>query len=234
MLRLFFASLLSIASLAPFAPAAISGERVVVVELYTSQGCSSCPPADALLGELAQREDVIALAFHVDYWDYIGWVDEFGNPDHTRRQKGYAHAAGQRTIYTPQMIVGGRDHVVGYKPMQLGKYIQIHQDFPEGVQVALTRASDRVEIAVQPVEGTPAAEILLLRYRPSAEVAIRRGENAGRTLSYHNIVTSMERLDVWDGAGEWRRSVALEGDEPVVVLVQAEDYGPILSAARLR
>ena len=85
----------------------------VVVELFTSQGCSSCPPADEIFGELAQDDRVIALAYHVDYWDYLGWEDAFASPEHTARQRAYAHAKGERTIYTPQIVVGGVDHAVG-------------------------------------------------------------------------------------------------------------------------
>src|SRR6056297_1329329 len=96
------------AALASFTAPALADDPVVV-ELFTSQGCSSCPPADAMLGELAERDDVIPLALHVDYWDYIGWADIFADPAYTRRQKGYAHATGQRMVYTPQMVIDGQD-----------------------------------------------------------------------------------------------------------------------------
>lgn len=95
------------------APAASADEKTVVVELFTSQGCSSCPPADALLAELDKSADVIALALHVDYWDYIGWKDSFADPENTERQRGYARAAKARSIFTPQMVIGGVDHVIG-------------------------------------------------------------------------------------------------------------------------
>lgn len=211
-----------------------AGERVVVVELYTSQGCSSCPPADRLLGELAARDDVIPLALHVDYWDYIGWKDEFADPAHTDRQKGYAYAAGQRTIYTPQMIVGGVDHVVGYKPMQLAKFIDTHADVPEQVSLTLSRASEVLSIRAGAAPGIGASDVYLVRYRPSATVAIGRGENAGKTYEYHNIVTEMRLLGSWDGSGPLALDVAADGDAPMVVLVQTAGHGPILSAARLR
>ena len=110
----------------------------VVVELYTSQGCSSCPPADAFLArELANRDDVIALALHVDYWDYIGWKDDFADPQHTDRQRDYARAAGQRTIYTPQMIIAGKDHVIGSHPAEVKKLIRAHASaaFPLAILV---------------------------------------------------------------------------------------------------
>ncbi|HHB81142.1 MAG TPA: DUF1223 domain-containing protein, partial [Aliiroseovarius sp.] len=108
---------------------------LVVVELFTSQGCSSCPPADALLARLAQRDDVLALSMHVDYWDYIGWPDTFAQPKNTERQKAYAHAAGMRSIYTPQMIIAGKDHVIGSKPMDVVDYIEMSRAAPARVEM---------------------------------------------------------------------------------------------------
>ncbi len=107
-------------------------DRVALVELYTSEGCSSCPPADRWLSRLADDaglwSEFVPVAFHVDYWDYIGWKDEFADPSNTQRQRGYAAAAGARSIYTPQMVVGGRDHVIGYRPMELAMLIEKHDD----------------------------------------------------------------------------------------------------------
>ena len=111
----------------------------VVVELYTSQGCSSCPPADVLFHEIADRDDVIALALHVDYWDYIGWKDEFAHPSHADRQRAYATVAGRRSIYTPEMIVNGETDIVGAKPMQLSEAIAMHRQRPVKVAVNVSR-----------------------------------------------------------------------------------------------
>ncbi|MBM9595238.1 DUF1223 domain-containing protein [Roseitranquillus sediminis] len=212
---------------------ALRAEGPVVVELFTSQGCSSCPPADALLGRLAAREDVIPLALHVDYWDYIGWEDEFAEPEHTRRQKGYAHAAGARTIYTPQMIVGGRDHVVGHRPMEVADLIRAHRAAESPVSLSVTRAGDRVDVRAM-AEAPADLRVHLVRYLPERTVEIERGENAGKTLTYHNIVTRWETIAEWDGRDPLSLSHAVPGDEPAVVLVQAARYGPILAAARLR
>jgi hypothetical protein len=124
----------------------------VVVELFTSQGCSSCPPADALLAELAERDDVLPLALHVDYWDYIGWADTFASPAFTERQKLYARAAGHRTIYTPQMVIGGVDQVVGFQPMEVADLIEAHRAKPPqaGTQarMALRRDGDRLTVTL--------------------------------------------------------------------------------------
>src|SRR6056297_463176 len=169
--------------------AANGQDRPVVVELYTSQGCSSCPPADAILAELADREDVIALAFHVDYWDYIGWKDVFASPANTLRQRNYARVAGARSIYTPQMIVDGTDHVIGTKPMKLAEHIQQHRDRATPVSLTLTRAGDQVRIRARSASRlSGGATVRVVTYSPKETVAIKRGENAGRTLTHHNVV----------------------------------------------
>ena len=217
------------------ATAALAEDRPVVVELFTSQGCSSCPPADRLLAQLAGREDVIALALHVDYWDYIGWKDSFAQPAFTARQKGYARAAGQRSVYTPQMIVGGLDHVMGVRPMAVADLIRAHAEAPRKALVELERAADaQLAIEIRAVAPVGPAEVHLVRYRPHATVKITRGENAGRTLDYANIVTEWSVLARWDGQAPLRLLAEAKGEQPVVVLVQGADHGAVLAAARLR
>ncbi len=211
-------------------------EGPVVVELYTSQGCSSCPPADKLLGEIAKRDDVIALAMHVDYWDYIGWKDEFANPDHTLRQRAYSRAAGKRSIYTPQMIIGGKDHIIGSKPMKLAELLEAHRAAPKPAIVNVVRDGARVRIQVTAEGRIPSggAVVQLVTYSPSETVSVRRGENAGRKLVYHNIVRDFVEVGRWDGRGTYRASVRVPQDMPVAVLVQARNTGPMLGAAHLR
>lgn len=218
--------------------AALAEERpLVVIELFTSQGCSSCPPADALIRELAEgRMDVLPLALHVDYWDYIGWADEFARPEHTARQKAYAHAAGMRSIYTPQMVVGGVDHVIGFKPMALAETVAAHQMAAPRVVLTGTLQDGVARLQAVPLadEALPARMIaLLVRYTARAEVNITRGENAGHTLVYANIVTGMEQVAEWDGQSNWQFEVPVEGDAPAAVLLQTAGFGPILAALRL-
>lgn len=223
----------SILTLWMAAAAAWAGERPVVVELYTSQGCSSCPPADAFLAELAQRDDVIALALHVDYWDYIGWKDIFANPLFTARQKAYARAAGSRTVYTPQMVIGGVDHVVGLRPMEVADLIAAHRAAPSPVELGVERREGGFVLRARSA-GPDAMIVQLVRYVPEQTVAIKRGENGGRTLRYTNIVTEWHALAEWDGAAPLEMAVQVQGDLPAVVLVQRRGPGPILAAARLR
>lgn len=205
----------------------------VVVELYTSQGCSSCPPADEMLAELATRDGVIALALHVDYWDYIGWKDSFGRPEHTARQHAYARAANATTVYTPQMIIGGVDHVIGSRPMQVMDTVQAHSRQAYQFDLSLTRNGNAVLIRSAPGESGDYV-VQLVRYTPQETVAIGRGENAGRSITYANIVRSWDVVARWDGRTELAVETPASGADPVVVIVQQATHGPIMGAALLR
>ena len=211
------------------------GDGPVVVELFTSQGCAACPPADALLGELAQRDDVIALALHVDYWDYIGWQDTFAQPAFTQRQYGYGHAAGSAMVYTPQMIVGGKDPVVGVRPMAVSDLIQAHRAVPDPVAISVTATADgyEVEALARMDPPRPRMVVQIVSYAPHKEVPIAHGERAGTVGVHFNVVTSWQVVEEWDGAGPMRFRVIPQEDQPHVVIVQQADHGPILGAARL-
>ncbi|KQI72744.1 hypothetical protein AN191_06980 [Loktanella sp. 5RATIMAR09] len=205
----------------------------VVVELYTSQGCSSCPPADEMLRDLAKRDDVIALALHVDYWDYIGWKDVFGNPAFTARQHAYARAANATSVYTPQMIINGVEQVVGSRPMQVMDALQAQKETGHLFDLTLTRREGAVLITSEPGQAGEYA-VQLVRYKPEETVNIRRGENAGRNLTYANIVTSWEVVAEWDGRSPLAFEAYAEGDSPIVVILQQSTDGPIVGAAVLR
>lgn len=216
-------------------PAGAQGVSGVVVELYTSQGCSSCPPADAYLSELAQESGVIALALHVDYWDYIGWADKFGNPKFTDRQKAYAHAGGSSTIYTPQMIVGGVDRVEGSNPNKVEGNIRRHQMAEPGVVLQLMRKGGTLIItATAKVVLSEPLVVQLVRYHPEATVNIEYGENAGQTITYHNIVTAWTRVGEWPGTEDFRLTVPVQGSDPVVVILQQPGPGLIMAASVLK
>ncbi|WP_226782568.1 DUF1223 domain-containing protein [Oceaniglobus trochenteri] len=210
-----------------------SGDLPVVVELFTSQGCSSCPPADELLRQLAGREDVIALALHVDYWDYIGWKDKFANPAYTKRQKHYARAAGARTIYTPQLIVGGKEHVVGYRPMEVADLIQAHRARPDRVTLSAVRNGNRAIVTARAVGAVPGAMVVqIARYTASETVNIEQGENAGNTFTYANIVRDWSTVGEWDGSAPLALDVAVP-EGPAAVIIQEAGFGPVVAAARL-
>ncbi|KUF11683.1 DUF1223 domain-containing protein [Pseudoponticoccus marisrubri] len=209
-------------------------DNPVVVELFTSQGCSSCPPADALLADLAEREDVITLALHVDYWDYIGWKDPFARPEFTRRQRGYARSGGWRRIYTPQMVINGSDDVVGSRPMKVAKLIQDHSGRPAEVRLEILRTGGALEVRAEALSALRPCDIHIVRYDPAQQTRIRKGENAGRTLTYTSIVEDWALVDRWDGTGTYEGRFPLDGDAPVVVIVQEPRFGHIVAAARLR
>ncbi|SER52392.1 hypothetical protein SAMN04490244_101362 [Tranquillimonas rosea] len=222
-------------AMAPQVQAHDTDGQPVLVELYTSQGCASCPPADALLTELKGRSDVLPLALHVDYWDYIGWKDDFADPAYTKRQKGYAHAAGGSTVYTPQMVVGGQDHVVGYRPMELAELIEAHHDAQQPVVLTVSHDGGVLQIEATP-RGDSVGDVIvqLVTFVPEREVSIKRGENAGKTITYTNVVTGWREVGRWDGAGTLAMTAQASGDEPAAVILQKPDYGPVVAAARAR
>lgn len=230
-MRAFFALLSFVGLLQASQVTAQNGP--VVIELYTSQGCSSCPPADAMLHDLAARDDVIALALHVDYWDYIGWKDIFGRPENTQRQHSYARAQNESHVYTPQMVFNGQDHVVGSRPMQVMDAMQEHLARGQIFDVSLQRSGERLTIRSDAGQRGDYV-VQLVRYTPSASVDIRRGENAGRTIEYANIVTDWTYIERWDGRRDLNLAVNVSGDDPIVVLVQQTGHGPIVGAAQLR
>ena len=218
-----------------FATPMLAQDNPVVVELYTSQGCSSCPPADALLLEIADREDVIALALHVDYWDYIGWVDPFADPAHAKRQRAYAASRHSRSVYTPEMVVMGQTDILGTEPMKLSAAIADHADAAQRVALDVQRDGDEVVISARPLdEGLGAMTVHMLRYTPLRTTRIKRGENRGKTLNYANVVEGWQVLGTWDGVAPLEMRQTAPGDKPVVVILQAQAMGPILAAARVK
>jgi hypothetical protein len=209
-------------------------EQVVVVELYTSQGCSSCPPADELLATLAADPRILPLALHVDYWDYIGWADKFAQPKFTSRQRAYAKAIGSRTIYTPQMIIGGQDRIEGYAPDETSAQLRRHMAAESPVTLVVERQGDVLVIrAVADPPLTEPVRVQLVRYKPEETVEIERGENAGKTITYRNIVTSWEGVVDWSGQEPLEVNAPYEGGQSGVVIVQTGGPAAILAAARV-
>lgn len=209
---------------------AFAAERPVVVELFTSQGCSSCPPADAYLSELARRPDVLPLAFHVTYWNRLGWRDPYSLPASTERQEAYADRLGE-TSFTPQLVVEGRASVIGSRRAEADAAIaKARAGLAAGVSVSLTRAGDRLSVAIGQGSRAARGRILLVGFDRERVTAVRRGENGGRTLTESNVVRSVRSLGAWDGS-PLSASEAMPAGEEAAILVQAED-GRILGAAR--
>ncbi len=172
----------------------------VLLELFTSQGCSSCPPADALFADYVDRDGVIALSLAVDYWNYLGWEDTFARHAHTERQYAYAQARGDGQVYTPQMIVDGVWHVVGSDRSAIEGAIAQARELPS-VEMTIMPVNSGMKVDVgAAVDGAPAwGAIWLVMYQDVATVDIGRGENAGRTVTYHHIVLGMHGLAMWRG-----------------------------------
>lgn len=209
----------------------------VVVELFTSQGCPSCPPADAMLAELVGREDVLPLALHVDYWDYLGWVDAFARPHHTERQKAYARMEGSSMIYTPQIVVDGQHVIAGARPMKLAERIMIERSRPVGMVLNAERTGHKLRLRAHVLRRLPeggALLVQLVRYAPLRRVEITGGENAGHHIDYVNVVEEWETLERWDGQAPLDLSTDLPGEAAAAVLIQREGPGPIIAAARVR
>lgn len=173
-----------------------------VVELFTSQGCSSCPEADRLLGRLAEDPGLVALSFPVTYWDYLGWKDTLARPEFTERQRAYAGERRDRAVYTPQLIVNGRDHVVGSDRTSIDRTIERHSRAQRNPSVPIELVSDADTISVKlggAADGMGAATLWLVQFDRRDTVEIGRGENQGRQVTYTNVVRQMQPIGRWKG-----------------------------------
>lgn len=216
------------------APVMAEAENPVVVELFTSQGCSSCPPADLLLSRIATNENVIALALHVDYWDYLGWKDEFAMPAFSDRQRLYARAWHERSVYTPQMVVQGVSYMVGSRADEIQRQIMQAEENAEVVSLSARNQGAGIQIEVAPIGGEPPeADIYLVRYTAGESVVIERGENAGKTIDYINVVQDWQNLGRWDGKGPSVVNVPSADAGEYVVIIQAPGPGLIYAATQL-
>jgi hypothetical protein len=211
---------------------ALAGDAAhpTVIELFQSQGCSSCPPAEANVGAISDRPDVLALAFEVDYWDRLGWKDTFSKAAWTARQYAYARAMGQDGVYTPQVVVNGRVAGDALEPGSLAGLLSRGDRGAGGPSVGFSGGAVAVGTGASPAGG---ADVWLARYIPHAvEVTIPRGENAGHTLPYKDVVREMVLLGHWRGEAA---TFSVPSGDPVfaeAALVQANGGGPILAAAK--
>ena len=218
-------------------------EPKAVVELFTSQGCSSCPPADKILGELAKDPSVIALSLPIDYWDYLGWKDTLADSRFSARQKAYSHMRGDRDVYTPQVVVNGAAHVIGSDRARIEGAIKDtgKTDKVMSLPVTMSLSGEQLTVSVAAAKGanTPMrGEIWLCSISKAVPIAISRGENSGREVIYHNVVRNVLKVGDWNGSpGSWTvplDSVMRDGIDAAAVLVQdgsRDKPGPMLGAA---
>jgi len=214
-----------------------TGNNPTVIELFTSEGCWSCPPAEARLAEIADRPDVLALAYHVDYWDYIGWEDPFATPEFTRRQRQYARHFDSRTVYTPQMVFQGVSHAPG------SRYGEVEREMNDVANLERIRVdvaasgNGGMRVTLPSTPNAPDSQVLLALYDVVQTSDVLRGENAGKTLTHRNVVRRLIPLARWSGEAR-TIDAALPSDRTsermgCAVLVQAEDSWRILGAGAL-
>jgi hypothetical protein len=221
--------------------AARAAEPRALLELFTSQGCSSCPAADKLLGDLASDPTLIALSDPIDYWDYLGWKDTLASPAHSARQRAYAHMRGDRQVYTPQIVINGAMHALGSDQAAVDRAIA-QTDQKSGVMslpVLLSMGGTGLSVKVDSAENEhTAGEVWLCPLAKAVAVAIGRGENRGRTVTYHNVVRNWLKLGDWTGvASTWNvalSQIKADGVDAAAVMVQEGTHdkpGIILGAA---
>ncbi|MEO1207313.1 MAG: DUF1223 domain-containing protein [Pseudomonadota bacterium] len=211
---------------------------VAVLELFTSQGCSSCPPADRLFELYAKRTDVVALTMPVDYWDYLGWKDTLASPRYSQRQRQYAKSRGDGAVYTPQIVVNGKVHTVGSKQSEIDKTIQSLSKTAMIVKPVLRKVGDHLEIRIPdgPTSmGQGEFTVWFASVQTKADVGVRRGENRGEVLSYFNVVRNISAIGMWTGTAKTYQvplhSVQHASAEKCAVLLQRGKGGPIVGAA---
>ena len=209
------------------ASAIASAEPRAVIELFTSQGCSSCPPADKLAGELARDPSLIVMSLPIDYWDYLGWKDTLALPGHTNRQRAYSRTRGDREVYTPQIVVNGVAQVIGSDKSAIdGAIAETHkQPSTLSLPVSLSVAGDQISVNVPAAKDSAKGEIWLCPISRTVSVEIGRGENSGHTITYHNVLRRWVKLGDWTGAARSFKvpvgDVTGAGGDAVAVVVQA-------------
>lgn len=208
---------------------------MVVVELFTSQGCSTCPPADEFLAELARRPDIVALEFHVGFWDFLGWNDPLAKAAFTDRQQAYLAAMGGRYPYTPQMVIGGRRHEIGSNRARVEHAIdQVRRALSGRPDVTLRRIdAQRLRIEVGPADVEERHDLMLVAYDSRHETEVESGRNKGRRLVNTQVVRHLERIGGWDGDAVSVTVAIPQVDGGCAVLVQKPGHGPIVAAGNI-
>jgi hypothetical protein len=235
----------------PTAAQTYSGEPRAVIELFTSQGCSSCPPADKLLSELGNDSSLVTLSLPIDYWDYLGWKDTLALPSHASRQKAYSKVRGDREVYTPQVVVNGVAQALGSDRAEIERavaqshakaavltvpvHVVVDADHVTVTLTGLTPPADPAGIELASAIPAPASEVWLCPLSRSVTVGVGRGENKGRTITYTNVVRRWVRLGTWSGKTETFTvpvdAIKATGIDAVAALVQHGTAGAVVGAS---
>lgn len=234
---------LAVTGVAPVSSLKAEPASPSVIELFTSQGCSSCPPADKLLGEMAKDKSIITLTFPVDYWDYLGWKDTLASPAYSMRQRDYARSRGDGQVYTPQVVIDGIDHAVGSRENDIRRAISKTRKSREGLRIPLRVWAEGDVLIIEAgdaPEGTRVrpATIWLALVKKSETVKITRGENRGKSITYHSVVRNMTPVGRWTGKAVTLRlpkqHLQNTDTDGCTVLLQQDKAGAILAAARMQ
>ncbi|MBL6931381.1 MAG: DUF1223 domain-containing protein [Rhodospirillales bacterium] len=214
---------------------AVAGESppLTVVELFTSQGCSSCPPADTYLGDLAKSgegENVLALSYHVDYWDNLGWKDPYSSADNSNRQRAYAHHMDLRYVYTPQMVVQGALQATGSDRRTVASQIKEARKLPR-IYVELVRNGNDLQIALADTGNAMKADVYMVVFDNEHVTKVKKGENRGKTITNRNVVRALKHIGTWQGEAVSISSPLDESGDACAVIVQSRTSGAILGAA---
>ncbi len=215
-------------------------KQPVLVELFTSQGCTSCPPADQILGEIQKRDDVVALSFSIDYWDYIGWRDTLARRENTLRQQAYEKSLPSHRVYTPQLVIDGVRDVVGNQRKVVLEAVErrVSETMGKRLPITLAQSGGEIQVRIGALPGgSRSATVWIAHTLSSRTVNITSGENGGRTITYHNVVRGFAAVGMWSGEAVTlelpAHGVQGETTDGVAVWVQS-GTGPVLGAAQLR
>ncbi len=223
-------------------PGMAEADNPVIIELFTSQGCSSCPPADALLDQLRDQPNVIAMSFNVDYWDYLGWRDTLGSPEYSKRQQLYAKSRKSHRVYTPQMIINGRFDVAGSNKAKVMSLVKKAASDPTTSQVAMQiqETADKIIINIGAAPETmknPKATLWVIMAASDINVKITRGENRGSNFTYHNVVRQLIPAGMWDGKETTislpKDNLFKDGKRSCIAILQQNGIGPIIGATKI-
>lgn len=218
-------------------PLAKAAKPPVLLELFTSQGCSSCPAADAILGEVKNDSEVYVVSLNVDYWDYLGWRDTLAKPEYSKRQFDYGKSRGDMQVYTPQVVANGQFHAVGNSKRSVTNLIERAHSAAPTIPLSLKISAKEITVTIPLQKFAGEATLWLMAYAPEIAQKIERGENSGTNITYHNVVRNMVPAAMWQGenySGSWMRDAVMPADcTGCLAVLQRDKTGPVLGLARV-
>jgi hypothetical protein len=215
----------------------LAANAPVLLELFTSQGCSSCPPADKIAGDLKNQDGIFIVSFNVDYWDYLGWRDTLAKPEYSKRQFDYGKSRGDMQVYTPQVVANGKLHAVGSNRSSVRDMIEQSRAKALPVDLSLAVSAKEISITIPQQDFEGEATLWLMAVEPQVKQKIERGENAGEHITYHNVVRNLVPAAMWRGeafSGSWMHSAVMpDGCSSCIAVLQRDKTGPVLGLARI-